>query len=216
MKAPCSWCPEPGSEYEAILKKEGRSCYACGGTRVQKTYDHRNYDAFAILAGVRNGRGFAGIVTGESFQPIAEPRGLPKDLSSRLSAVFRDGDGNDSDWENKYEENKEQLGCGWGGDHSHSWLTLRELIADDAYWSREHVSRGVVGFSEILDMVRENRSMPHAWSGAVSGGAVRHYEAAFLFKVAQLLLARAHVESQAELLEGQGYGVVVSAVLDER
>ena len=37
---------------------------------------NRNYSIFAILANVRNGRGFAGIVTGTGFNPISEPRGL--------------------------------------------------------------------------------------------------------------------------------------------
>ena len=41
-------------------------------------YDGRNYDLFAILADVRNGRGFAGCVTGDRFNPIAEPKGLPR------------------------------------------------------------------------------------------------------------------------------------------
>lgn len=32
----------------------------------------RNYDLFAILAGVRNGEGFAGCRIGERFKPIAD------------------------------------------------------------------------------------------------------------------------------------------------
>lgn len=44
----------------------------------------RNYDLFAMLAGVRNGRGFAGVVTGAGFNPISEPRGLPDDLSPHM------------------------------------------------------------------------------------------------------------------------------------
>ena len=39
----------------------------------------RSYDCFAVLAGVRNGRGFAGVDTGDGFNPISKPRGLPND-----------------------------------------------------------------------------------------------------------------------------------------
>lgn len=42
--------------------------------------DGRNYDTFAMLANVRNGRGFAGVKTGDGFPFIAEPRGLPDDF----------------------------------------------------------------------------------------------------------------------------------------
>ena len=43
----------------------------------------RYYPLFALLAGVRNGYGFAGIQTGEPVTPIAEPRGLPFDFIDR-------------------------------------------------------------------------------------------------------------------------------------
>ena len=48
----------------------------------------RHYQLFAVLAGVRNGTGFAGVVTGEPVKPIAEPRGYPKDFVSECPDVF--------------------------------------------------------------------------------------------------------------------------------
>ena len=66
----------------------------------QHFYDTRNYDLFAILANVRNGRGFAGTDTGDGFVPLCEPRGLPDDMSAELV--------------------KEAEGC----DHTPSWVTL--------------------------------------------------------------------------------------------
>ena len=70
-------------------------------------YDGRNYDLFAILADVRNGHGFAGCVTGERFNPISEPKGLPDDVSKKI----------------KKESDK------WDGDgHSHSYFTVKELL----------------------------------------------------------------------------------------
>ena len=84
--------------------------------------DGRNYDVFAMLADVRNGSGFAGVDTGEGFVPISPPRGLPEDASSEI-----------------YES-----GIDYG--HSHSWLTLRELLdlEDNGYWDRTTRHRGVM------------------------------------------------------------------------
>ncbi len=43
--------------------------------------EERHYQLFAVLAGVRNGYGFAGVPTGERVKPISSPRGLPKDFA---------------------------------------------------------------------------------------------------------------------------------------
>jgi hypothetical protein len=40
----------------------------------------RHYFLFAWLADVRNGKGFAGIVTGEAIRPLSAPRGIPPDF----------------------------------------------------------------------------------------------------------------------------------------
>ena len=61
----------------------------------------RNYQLFAVLAGVRNGYGFAGIKTGEAVKPISAPRGFPDDFPI------------DS----------------WLGDHTYSWLSSGEMLA---------------------------------------------------------------------------------------
>lgn len=68
----------------------------------------RNYRLFAVLANVRNGYGFAGIVTGDPVLPIALPRGVPDDACEQ------------------YKAEAER----WGQDgHSHSWLTRHDLLA---------------------------------------------------------------------------------------
>lgn len=61
----------------------------------------RHYDLFAVLAGVRN--------YGDRQLPISSPRGLPPDVSSLIQKA---SDRWDSDG------------------HSHSYLTLRELLAN--------------------------------------------------------------------------------------
>ena len=52
--------------------------------------ENRNYWAFAVLADVRNGYGFAGIDKGDPITPISEPRGLPEDLSDELRDQLKD------------------------------------------------------------------------------------------------------------------------------
>jgi hypothetical protein len=70
--------------------------------------DYRNYTAFAILADVRNGYGFAGFDTGEPVIPISEPRDFPDDLSDELQALLDRVDGQSI----------------YLGDDSFSWVTL--------------------------------------------------------------------------------------------
>lgn len=77
--------------------------------RGDEIFGNRNYGVFGFLADVRN----------YSMSPfIAEPRGLPDDVSFRLRAEHDD----------------------WGFDaHSASWLTAAELLAydyDQTFWDR--------------------------------------------------------------------------------
>ena len=90
-------------------------------TLKNELYGDRNYNLFAILANVRNGYGFAGVPTGSGFVPIAEPKGLPDDVSPEVKA----------------ESDR------WNGDgHSHTWLTVREILDYD--WNQKTMLSGVV------------------------------------------------------------------------
>lgn len=117
-------------------------------------YSGRNYRLFGFLADVRNGRGFAGIDTGESVEPILgfdhPTRGVPDNASD--------------EWKKYVEE--------WGADlHSTSWLTLRELKA--AKWDTRIIQRGVISarsYEEIRATSFEAK--PTSWSGDVGGGGV--------------------------------------------
>jgi len=119
-------------------------------------YRGRNYDLFAILADVRNGRGFAGARTGSGFQPISSPRGLPPDVDERIRSV------SDS----------------WGADgHSHSFLTVAELLAYD--WTQVTSHEGMVPFSEFLNWShwpRHHGECPDSYSSGVSGRDVKIIE----------------------------------------
>ena len=113
----------------------------------KEPFSGRNYRLFAFLADVRNGRGFAGIDTGEAVVPIAPPRGVPDDAST--------------EWKEYVEE--------WGEDlHSTSWFTLAELKAAD--WDRGTIERGVITEEVYLRLKLGGFSeTPNSWSGAVSG-----------------------------------------------
>jgi len=115
----------------------------------KKIYNERNYNLFAILANVRNGYGFAGINTGDEFVPISIPKGLPTDCDERIKIV--------SDM--------------WGCDgHSHSWLTLKELLNYD--WNQVNTHRGVVSKNDYYDFI--NRGKPKYYSAGVGGWGVKH------------------------------------------
>lgn len=114
----------------------------------------RNYRLFAMLADVRNGRGFAGVDTGDEVEPIAAPKGVPADASAEwLSDVER-----------------------WDVDmHSHSYLTLAEL---DAYnWDGVVFERGFVPEAEYLRL-RGTEESPQEYSGGIYGGNIVTFTAA--------------------------------------
>lgn len=120
--------------------------------KADEFYDDRNYNLFAILADVRNGRGFAGIKTGEGFNPISEPRGLPDDASLEVKRCAEQ----------------------WSGDgHSHSWLTVKEIMDFD--WTQVTTLQGIVTPEEYADWSSWRRGRgegPRSWCGDRSGPGV--------------------------------------------
>lgn len=109
-------------------------------------YTGRNYDLFAILANVRNGRGFAGIKTSEGFNCISFPRGIPYDVS--------------------VEAKKELLSYGVDG-HSHSWFTVKELKDFDC--GQLTMQRGIISLEDYLALKVSGKSEPDSWCGSISG-----------------------------------------------
>ena len=104
----------------------------------------RDYDLFAILGNVRNGLGFAGVKTGEGFDPMSDGRGIPDDISHEA-----------------YEALSEE--------HSATWVTLAEILAYD--WDRTTKHTGCVTLSTFAkwERTREWNPEPDSWSGGVSG-----------------------------------------------
>lgn len=113
---------------------------------------HRNYRLFSILADVRNGFGFAGCDTGDGFVPIAQPRGLPDDLSPELASMRPD--------------------------HDASWL-LWEEVAEYPHW-REGMTkhRGWVDAFNYRHWVVEQKRIgaPFYYIGGAAGPGVRLVE----------------------------------------
>lgn len=101
-------------------------------------FDCRNYDLFAALAGVRNGRGFAGVYTGEPLKPIAEPRGVPDDADPRTVKYLSD-------------------------EHTPSWLTLTEILDYD--WDQGKIAGGVVN-ADLYELLKQ-RGNWYPWDDEV-------------------------------------------------
>lgn len=117
----CFSCNDEGFAYKAgfSLEVTGEKCRKCGGTKNEPAdwYEGQGYDTFAILADVRNGS------HGRTWKPISKPRGIPKDLSADLRHDFiPEDDGSMAPPYARYN-NGETFG--------HSWLTLKELLADE-------------------------------------------------------------------------------------
>lgn len=111
-------------------------------------YRGRNYNLFAILADVRNGRGFAGVKIGDGFNPISDPKGLPEDVSEEIKA------------------NSDE----WGGDgHSHSYFSLLELKTYN--WNQYTIHQGCVDIEEYK--IFKERGHPDSWSGDFWGSSIR-------------------------------------------
>lgn len=105
----------------------------------------RNYTLFAILAGVRNGYGFAGCYRHEPLQPIAEGRGIPE--------FIRD----------------EEFGC-WLGDQSYTHMTVDEILEWKG-WSNHLSQGGIVSVEQYEETIAKGKE-PESWCGGISGGGV--------------------------------------------
>ena len=101
-----------GTDIHAFAERRGPAgwepCYESGETTEGEPFflrfycgQERNYELFAILAGVRR-------LTNDGFQPIAPCKGLPDDLSPPVREAAESPDGL------------------WG--HNYTWLTLQELL----------------------------------------------------------------------------------------
>lgn len=143
---PPAWWPrdEWGSKY--IAEKRARFDATPDASNLRSLlyslgqwYSGRNYNLFALLADVRNGSGFAGVLTGDGWPSIAPSRGLPNGVEIE---------------DDEYA---------WLGDHSHTWMTVAELLAFNWNGTATRLC-GVVSLDSYVPNVQ-----PKAWSGDVWG-----------------------------------------------
>lgn len=112
---PCRECRGTG-QVEGLGRHGSRkyTCADCKGKGRIVGFGRRSYWLFAMLANVRSCDG---------VEPIAEPRGLPRDLSAKLAAIHRGKLPEGMTW-SSIVETYEAVEV---GQHSQSWLTVREL-----------------------------------------------------------------------------------------
>ena len=146
---------------------------------IESRYEqNRHYQLFAVLAGVRNGFGFAGIPTGEAVVPISEPKGLPDDLERQ--DIYEEEEGY---WrkdaaliEQKFLDprrirygcyNTERVVYGFG-DHSFSWLTGEEMLN---YKLPTLTQIGIISREAYEEWDKE--SEPATYCGRIGGPGIR-------------------------------------------
>lgn len=137
---------------------------------VSKFEENRHYQLFAVLAGVRNGAGFAGVKTGEPVVPISEPRGFPEDFEivdeeNHPIASFAVL----PEWRRKYRSEGDPLEV-WMGDHSHTWLTAEEMLR----WFSSAPVVVQIGVLERAEYEKWDRtSPPGIYYGEICGSSTK-------------------------------------------
>lgn len=126
----------------------------------------RHYLLFAVLAGVRNGFGFAGAYRHEPLVPIAQGRGLPNGIKSKwidddysLPYGFDDG---------MLPDEKHDL-----GEHSFNWLLGSEIMEWFSVDRIIHI-RGVITRSEYAEWDRVSEL--NSYCSDVYGNGLRVYD----------------------------------------
>jgi len=145
--------------WQHVWQFEGAAPAVKGVPVAPDCFRGRNYDLFAILANVRNGRGFAGIETGSGWPSIAPDRGFP--------------DGFDPD-KTLPAANYPERGNRYMGDHSFTWVSLDELKAFP--WDATEACQYGVVTAEEYEQLTVDHARPHSYCGAVSGAGIRTYD----------------------------------------
>jgi len=115
---------------------------SAGVLLMPEDFDSRNYNLFGVLADVRNG------TWGDEVTPIVAPRGLPSDMAALAPSKYAD------------EEP-------WLGDHSMSWVSLKEL--QDYNWKAPLKMRAWVSH-EAADKFRADGIPPTSYSAGGNHG----------------------------------------------
>jgi hypothetical protein len=181
------------------FKDATEKCFWCNGHgQRHQGYSGRNYNLFGVLAGVRNDSiprisDPRGLPSDMSFQ-LTEACGfqvylgdngrttfvgVPQDEEEQRKAAAARlwaeagahgrppglPESEDDDEENDYYDTELSL-----GDHSHSWLTLAEMLNHNY-----EAGSGHEGWVNPANFVRfEKYGRPSSWCGSVGGGSIKH------------------------------------------
>lgn len=145
--------------------------------RYDQWYGGRNYALFALLADVRNYH---------NFKPLADPRGIP----ANASREYRE-------WATR-----------WGGDgHSHSYLTLKELLDFD--WTQETTHKAQTEFAEFVRWsayLRPRGNGPEMYAAMIGGKAITYCSMAEADAMVKTLIqqgAAQNIHELAHVLSGE-------------
>lgn len=137
---------------------------------------YRDYGLFAHLANVRNGTGFAGVLTGDVVTPIAEPRGFPEDFEVDVNDNYLVPKELATDWEiefsEKYHSEEEPYIDENGnifrymGYHDYTWVTGEEILNHNFGQGQE------CGVISIEDYKNWSGGQPEDYCGMISGSNV--------------------------------------------
>lgn len=153
---------------------------------------NRNYTLFAILAGVRNGFGFAGTYRHEPLIPIAEGRGFPEwfKLGSDVVDEYGDyGEEGSTYFDNDYSPTVEAF----MGEHSYTYMTVTEIL-DWGGWKNHLSQGGVVSVDHYEETIAKGKEPEYCCGGIISGGDVFVIEQEDYWKYKTLTKNPTHVK----------------------
>ena len=127
----------------------------------ERFYIGRSYLLFSVLAGVRNGHGFAGVPTYKPVEVIAEPRGLPDNVSSSTEE-------NTNMWHHDDDDGDPRF-----GDHSYSYLTGDEIL-EHFRVVRHTTNVGIITKEAYFEWSGD--CSPDMWYGGISGPDVSVFD----------------------------------------
>lgn len=171
---------KPGANgWEYVPAPKGLDDFADRYGYPAKFYRGRDYTLFSWLAGVRDDG---------TMGAMAEPRGLPADISS---FVHQENTLRIVSTDNEADEDSEGGSCtlaqatAWNSAvkdgrashpdwHSHSWFTVKELMAGLENVSEKH--HGLVSLISYAQWKAKGTPCPNCWCGWASGKSMKEAE----------------------------------------
>jgi hypothetical protein len=151
-----------GSDIHGVFQRKS----AEGDWRdVPSTFEeNRHYLLFAWLGDVRNGFGCAGIPTHTAVEPLSSQRGYPEDfvvMGDKHPTTKEDLNECDQEYFDPKDPYK------WMGDHSHSWVSAKEVLEATP---PKILRTGVIPLAEFKKW--DGETGPESWIGGIDGPGI--------------------------------------------